>query len=89
VTSKAYQAVNGANSAYDALADLVEAIERSLVHLHVYTAISPTQAMDFVIVKIMTELISTIALVTRQMKQKQPCKSILLLMCRCRLNRTQ
>jgi hypothetical protein len=77
VTSKAYQTVKGANSAYDALAELLEAIERSLDHLHVYTQISPTQAMDLVIVKIMAELLSTIALVTRQIKQKQPSKSVL------------
>jgi uncharacterized FlaG/YvyC family protein len=77
VTSKAYQAVKGANAAYDALADLLEAIERFLDHLHFYTKISSTEAIGEAIVKIMVELLSTIALVTRQIKHKQPSKSVL------------
>jgi hypothetical protein len=56
---------------------LVEAIEHFLGHLHIYTKISPTEAMDETIIKIMMELLSTLALVTKQIKEKQPSKSVL------------
>jgi hypothetical protein len=56
---------------------LVEAIEHFLRHLHIYTKISPTEAMDDTIIKIMTELLSTLALVTKQIKEKQPSKYVL------------
>lgn len=35
--------------------------------------------MSDVIVKIMAELLYTIAIVTKQMKQKRPCESVLVL----------
>ena len=77
VTSKAYQAAKGVNAGYDALVDLVEAIEHFLSPLRVYTKISPTEAMDDIIIKIITELLSTLALVTKQFKEKQPSNYVL------------
>jgi len=58
---------------------LLEAIERFLDHLHIYTKISPTRAMDEKVIKTMMELVSTIALVTKQIKEKRPSKSVLCL----------
>jgi hypothetical protein len=70
-----YQAVNDVGASYDALVDLLESIERFISRLDVYTKISPTTAMAEMIVKIMVELLSTLALVTKQVRQKRPSKS--------------
>jgi hypothetical protein len=45
--------------------------------LDIYTRIPLTGNMTEMIVKIMTELISTLALVTKQVKQKRPSKHVL------------
>lgn len=70
-----YQAANDVSSSYDALVDLLESIEHFLNRLEIYTKISPTEAMVQIIVKILVELLSTLALVTKQIRQKQPSKS--------------
>jgi len=56
---------------------LLETIERFLNRLDIYTTIPPTATMAEFIVKIMVELLSTLALVTKQIKQKRPSESIL------------
>jgi len=70
-----YQAVKDVGASYDALVDLLESIERFLSRLDIYTKISPTTAMAEMVVKIMVELLSTLALVTKQVKQKRPSES--------------
>ena len=70
-----YQAANDVSSSYDALVDLLESIEHFLNRLEIYTKISPTEAMVQIIVKILVELLSTLALVTKQIRQKQSSKS--------------
>ena len=70
-----YQAVKDVNSSYDALVDLLESIEHFLNRLDIYTKIPPTGAMVEIIVKIMVELLSTVALITKQIRQKRPSKS--------------
>jgi hypothetical protein len=55
--------------------DLLESIERFLGRLDIYTKISPTAAMAEIIVKIMVELLSTLALVTKEVKQKRTSES--------------
>jgi hypothetical protein len=70
-----YQAANDVSSSYDALVDLLESIEHFLNRLEIYTKISPTEAMVQIIVKILVELLSTLALVTKQIRQKKPSKS--------------
>jgi hypothetical protein len=70
-----YQAVKDVGASYDALVDLLESIERFLSRLDIYTKISPTAAMAEIMVKIIVELLSTLALVTKQVKQKRPSKS--------------
>lgn len=73
-----YQAVKEVGSSYDALVDLLESIEHFLNRLDIYTRISPTEAIVKIIVKIMVELLSTLALVTKQIRQKRPSKSAIL-----------
>jgi hypothetical protein len=70
-----YQAVKDVGASYDALVDLLESIECFLRRLDIYTKITPTAAMVEMIVKIMVELLSTLALVTKQVKQKRPSES--------------
>jgi hypothetical protein len=67
-----YQAVKNVSASYDALVDLIESIEHFLSRLEIYTRLPPTPAMGEIIVKIMVELLSTIALVTKQIKQSRP-----------------
>ena len=63
------QAFKGVSADFDALEDLLESIERFLNRLDIYTKVPPTSAMTEVVVKIMVELISTLALATKQISQ--------------------
>ena len=56
-------------ASYDALLDLFASFENFLSRLSIYTGIPPTPALTNVLVKIIVELISTLALATRQVKQ--------------------
>jgi len=70
-----HQAAKGIVDSYDALVDLLEAIERLLKHLEVYTEVPRTPAMDELAVKIMLELLSTLALATTELKQGRSSES--------------
>ena len=72
---RTYQAIKDVNASYDALIDLLETVEHFLGRLDVYTKLPLTVAMGKIIVEIMVELLSTIALVTKQIKQSRPCES--------------
>jgi len=74
---QAYQAAKGVSASYDALVDLLESIEHFINRLDIYTRVPSTGVMTEMIVKIMVELISTLTLVTKQIKQKRPSESIL------------
>lgn len=63
------QAIKDVSASYDALVDLFESIENFLRRLNIYVKITPTTAMTNIIVKILVELLSTLALATRQVKQ--------------------
>lgn len=71
-----HQAIKGVNAMYDALVDLLETIEHFLSRLEIYAGLSLTAAMGRIIVKIMVELLSTIALVTARIKQSRPCECV-------------
>ncbi len=62
---------------YDALADLLESIERFFSRLDIYTRIPPTPVMDDMVVKIIVELLSTLALATKNLKQGRASESVL------------
>jgi hypothetical protein len=75
-----YQAIEGVNASYDALVDLLESMERFLSRLDIYIRlplVTPTLVMAETIVKIMVELLSATALVTKQIKQKLPRECVL------------
>jgi hypothetical protein len=56
------------------LIDFLETIEQFINHLDLYTRIPLTSAMVDMVVKIMIELLSTLALVTKGLKQGRPSK---------------
>ena len=62
------------NASDDALVYLVESIEHFLSRLDIYTKVPPTGPMADILVKIMIEILSAIALVTKHIKQKRPSK---------------
>ena len=71
-----YQAIKGVNASYEALVDLLESIEHFLKRLDIYSKVSPTPAMTEIVVKILVELLSTLALATKQIQQGRLSKSI-------------
>ena len=71
------QASQGVISSLDALVELVESIERFLSRLDIYTRITPTPSINEIVVKIMAELLSTLALVTKELKQGRSSESLL------------
>jgi hypothetical protein len=63
------QAIKDISSSYDALVDLFASFENFLARLSIYTEVPPTPALTNVLVKIVVELLSTLALATKQVKQ--------------------
>ena len=61
---------------YEGLVDLLESIEHFLNRLDIYTRIPPTVPMTEMVVKILVELLSTLALATKQMKEGRSSESI-------------
>ena len=57
------------SSSYDALLNLFECLANFLRRLEVYTMIPPTPLMTDIIVKIMVEILSVLALATKQIKE--------------------
>jgi len=56
-------------ASYDALVDLFASFENFLSRLSIYTKVTPTTPLTNTLVKIMVELISILALTTKQVKQ--------------------
>ena len=61
---------------YDALVDLLETIDHFLKLLDIYTEVPPTSALDELAIKIMVELLSTLALATKELKQGRLSESV-------------
>jgi hypothetical protein len=74
--TQVYQAVKGVIDSYDVLIDLLESIEHFLHRLDIYAKIPPTVGMTEMIVKILVELLSTLAVVTKQIKQGKSSESV-------------
>jgi hypothetical protein len=72
-----YQAVKGVLDDYDTLADLLESVEHFLSRLDIYTKIPPTVGMTEMIVKILVELLSILALATKQLQQGKLSECVL------------
>ena len=63
------QTASDVSSSYDALVDLFECIGNFLKRLRIYTELPLTPSMTDIVVKIMVELLSVLALATKQTKQ--------------------
>ncbi|KAH9175127.1 hypothetical protein EDB89DRAFT_1904025 [Lactarius sanguifluus] len=63
------QAANGVSSSYDALVDLFDCVGNFLKRLRVYTNLPLDLSLTEICVKIMVELLSVLALATKQIKQ--------------------
>ena len=72
-----YQAVKGVLDDYDTLANLLESVEHFLSRLEIYTKIPHTVSMTEVIVKILVEVLSILALATKQLRQGKLSESVL------------
>lgn len=71
------QAAKGVISNCDALVELLESIEHFVSRLDIYTWIPSTAAVDEIVVKILMELISILALVTESLKRQCSSESVL------------
>ena len=71
-----WQAVKDTTASYDTLVDLLESMEGFLSRLDIYAKIPTTPIMAEIIVKIMIELLSTLAVATKQVEQGRPSGSI-------------
>jgi fungal STAND N-terminal Goodbye domain len=63
------QAASGVTSSYDALLEQFERLGNFLQRLEIYMKIPPTTMMTDIIVRIMVEVLSVLALATKQVKQ--------------------
>ena len=64
-------------SSSGALVDLLELIEQFAKLLDIYTRVPLTPAMVEIVVKILVELLSTLALVTKELKQRRSSECLL------------
>ena len=64
-------------ASYDALVDIFECIENFLRRLRIYTDIPLTPTMSEVVIKILVEILSVLALATKQIKRGRFSKTIL------------
>ena len=71
------QTVKDVIGSYDALLDLFESLGNFVQRLDIYTKMTPTRVMIDIIGKIIVELLSTLALATKQIKQGRLSESIL------------
>ena len=72
-----WQAVKETSASYDTLLDLLQSIEGFLARLAMYNKLSLTPIMVEIIVKILVELLSTLAVVTKQVEQGRSSESTL------------
>jgi hypothetical protein len=68
--------VKGVKDDQSALADLLESLGHFLNRLEIYTEIPPTKAMNEMVVKILVELLYTLASATKETKQGKLSESI-------------
>ena len=70
------QSAKGVASILGALVDLLEYFGHFISRLDLYTRIPHTPDMDEIVVKIMLDLLTTLALVTKELKQGQSSESV-------------
>jgi hypothetical protein len=68
----------GVIASYDALVELFESIDHFLNRLDIYTQIPPSPAMDEIMTKILVEVLSTLALATKEIQQGRSSEYVLI-----------
>jgi hypothetical protein len=71
------QTTKGVMSNSESLIELFESIEQFVNRLDIYIRIPLTPAMVEILVRIMVDILSTLALVTKDVKQGRPSKLLL------------
>ena len=72
------QAANGIITSFDVLAEMLEKIEYFMSRLRIYAETPhPMPALDAIVVELMVELITMLALMTRKLKRRRSCESFL------------
>lgn len=74
-----HQAANGVSESYEAVVKLVESIEHFLKHLDINTITNtpPTPAMNEIVIQTLVELLSALALATKELEQGRSSESLL------------
>jgi len=72
-----FQVANDVKASYDVLVDLFHLIENFLERLKVYAEVPQTPMMTEIVVKIMIELLSVLALATKQIRDGKISESVL------------
>jgi hypothetical protein len=65
------QAAKDVRASQDTLVDIFERMENLFQRLEIYTNVSPTPEMIDIIVKIMVEVLSILAIATKEMRQSR------------------
>jgi hypothetical protein len=73
---KGSQTVKDVLASYDTLLELFESLGSFVQRLDIYAKVPPTMVMTEIIMKIMIELLSTLALATKQIKQGRLSESV-------------
>jgi hypothetical protein len=63
------QAANDASASHDKLIDLFNRIEHFFRRLEIYTSVTPTNAMSDMVIEIMVEVLTILAIATKEMKR--------------------
>ena len=70
------QAANGVITSCDALAEMLESMEHLINRLRIYAETSQSMlALDAIVVELIVELITTLALVSRKLKKRRSRES--------------
>ena len=84
------QTANGVITSCDVLAEMLESIEYYIRRLRIYAEISHSMpAVDEIVIRLMVELVSTLALVTQKLKKRRLRESFLANMLLCSTRRSQ
>ena len=73
---KEFQAAKDASDFRDTLLDLFSRTEHFFARLNIYTTVPPTPAMTGVIVEIVVEVLSFLAIATKMIKRGRSSKSL-------------
>src|SRR5437868_6695692 len=73
----AYQAAKSIDTSGDAVADVLESVERFLRHINTYTQIPHSPILDEMVVKVVLELLITLALATNRLTPGPMCEPVL------------